>query len=72
MADVTDQDQEEFSSVVIPIFTDFLNTNVCQESQVDATFSPSSPTEAETPLPSVLDQIIHLRTCWKPVANFRE
>ena len=59
MADVTDQDQEEFSSVVIPIFTDFLNTNVCQESQVDTSFSPSSPTEAETPLPSVLDQIIH-------------
>ena len=39
-----DQDQEEFSSVVIPIFTGF--TNAYQESQVDLSFSCSLPIEA--------------------------
>ena len=43
-----DQEQEEFCSVVIPIFTGL--TNAYQESQVD---SCSFPTEAETRLESV-------------------
>lgn len=46
-----DQDQEEFSSVIIPIFADL--TNACQESQVASSFSCSLPTEDETPLQSV-------------------
>ena len=46
-----DQEQEEFSSVVIPIFTGL--TNAYQESQVDLSCSCSLPTEAETRLESV-------------------
>ena len=48
---INDQDQEEFSSVVIPILTGF--TNAYQESQVDSSFSCSLPIEAETHLESV-------------------
>lgn len=48
---INDQDQEEFSSVVIPILTGF--TNAYQESQVDSSFSCLLPIEAETHLESV-------------------
>lgn len=48
---INDQDQEEFSSVVIPILTGF--TNAYQESQVDSSFRCSLPIEAETHLESV-------------------
>ena len=59
-----DQDQNEFSSVVIPIFTDL--PSACQESQVDrdTSFSCTSPAETETLLRSV-DQ----RTHSKPAEN---
>ena len=42
----TNQDQEEFSSVFIPIFSGL--TNAYQESQVDSSCSCSLPIEAET------------------------